>query len=370
MIVSEARREANRRNAQLSTGPRTEAGKDRSRRNALTHGLSAEVVRLPEDDAAIGAAAAAVAGPVAPALDWPGWLADEVAVIATRLRRCERLDRGCRDRVVLRAELSWDDDRRLEVEALAAGLKEDPAGVARALGMTPWGCDWMIERWSLLARAADRERTWTAEQKALAFDLLGRPAELRGGTHGEAIDPEGRAIPASLGVDPAALARQEVAALLRRKAERSALDAFDRSLARDDAAPDDADADLRKLRRHEAALHRRLRWCVARIEKSEAPPEAPPTPPLAPEPPARPVPLDPTPVQPFDPADLFKALDSETPARAPSTRRPDPRTLKEKARRAARLAHRQTAPGRETNPSGAEITPSIRPANGDKLGPR
>ncbi len=42
--------EANRRNALKSTGPRTEDGKRRSRRNALRHGLAAEtVVEILED---------------------------------------------------------------------------------------------------------------------------------------------------------------------------------------------------------------------------------------------------------------------------------------------------------------------------------
>ena len=39
--------EANRRNAQNSTGPRTEAGKERSSRNAVRHGLTAETVIEP-----------------------------------------------------------------------------------------------------------------------------------------------------------------------------------------------------------------------------------------------------------------------------------------------------------------------------------
>ena len=44
--------EANRRNAQLSTGPRTEAGKKASALNALRHGLSSRVVVLPTEDLA------------------------------------------------------------------------------------------------------------------------------------------------------------------------------------------------------------------------------------------------------------------------------------------------------------------------------
>src|ERR1022692_2909089 len=44
--------EANRRNAQQSTGPRTEIGKKTSSLNALRHGLTSRIVVLPSEDLA------------------------------------------------------------------------------------------------------------------------------------------------------------------------------------------------------------------------------------------------------------------------------------------------------------------------------
>lgn len=41
---------ANRRNAQKSTGPKSDAGKNRSSRNAIVHGLSAMDTVLPQED--------------------------------------------------------------------------------------------------------------------------------------------------------------------------------------------------------------------------------------------------------------------------------------------------------------------------------
>jgi hypothetical protein len=50
--ISQKRVDANRRNAMKSTGPRTSAGKSRSRFNGLTHGLTAKVPVLPGEDPA------------------------------------------------------------------------------------------------------------------------------------------------------------------------------------------------------------------------------------------------------------------------------------------------------------------------------
>ena len=50
-MLSESQIEANRANAQLSTGPKTLEGKQRSSLNALRHGLNAQAVLLPHEDA-------------------------------------------------------------------------------------------------------------------------------------------------------------------------------------------------------------------------------------------------------------------------------------------------------------------------------
>jgi hypothetical protein len=51
-MISEKQLEANRRNALLSTGPKTEAGRNRSRMNALRHGLTGQVTTMTDEDRA------------------------------------------------------------------------------------------------------------------------------------------------------------------------------------------------------------------------------------------------------------------------------------------------------------------------------
>src|SRR5688572_16242831 len=91
---SDRRAEANRRNAQKSTGPRTPEGKARSSLNGIKHGLAAQTAVLPgEDPAELEALAQSLAAEFRPAggLGALGAiLLQRVVSIAWKLRRLAR----------------------------------------------------------------------------------------------------------------------------------------------------------------------------------------------------------------------------------------------------------------------------------------
>ena len=263
MIVSEARIAANRRNAKLSTGPKTAEGKERSRANALKHGLCSSVI-VPEDLALVRQRADEWYFALKPQNPHQSWLVDQIAIFSIRIDRAERIERRLRDRHMLRAELVWDDDRSGEIEALAGRIGRRPAQVANALRKTPQGCDWMMARWAMLARSADKNGSWTPDQIKLAFDLLGTPLETREGHQpGDLIDLDGKIIEAA--ESPLAVARREVAILKERREVVAELDEVDRSLAAADLS-DESNVELKRLRRYEGTLHSRLRWCMAQMQ--------------------------------------------------------------------------------------------------------
>ena len=266
MQVSEARLAANRRNAQLSTGPKSPEGKARSRANALKHGLCATIC-VPEDLGVITAREADLHDALRPQNQYQARLVEHVAIWSVRIDRAERMERRVRDKISLRAELFWEDDRKLEVEVLGGQLHHRPAQVVETLRRTPQGCDWLIGRWAMLAHAADThpEQAWDADQVTLAFDLMATPAEFRsGGKPGVVIDKHGRVVES--GDDRAAVARRQVDELVERRTAVEGLDEAERTLAIVDLSNDN-DPELKRLRRYEMHLHRQVRWAVNEIRK-------------------------------------------------------------------------------------------------------
>jgi hypothetical protein len=124
--TSQKRIDANRRNARMSTGPRTPEGKNRSRFNGLKHGLTATIPVIPgEDPAVYEARLKAMIESVPPRnqveLDLLGRVAAtnwsleraaraEAAQISHRIRN-EAIDRQRReedDAIALGQQLFWD----------------------------------------------------------------------------------------------------------------------------------------------------------------------------------------------------------------------------------------------------------------------
>ena len=268
MIVSDARRAANRRNALQSTGPRTEEGKAVARRNALKHGLTALVVTADNDDLAERTDDFALG--LHPKTEWQVWLSDRIAVVSIQLDRVGRIERQVRDEASWRALSFWDEDQRLEVERVATRLSRQPARVVAELRRSPRGCDWLIDRWAMLANVADRH-PWTPEQAKLADDLLGTPAEVREDAPGQIIDAGGR--PVFPPRAKAEVARGMIAELETLRARVIEADEVARSLAEADRA-DFGNHDLKRLRRYERELHRRLQWLVEQF-RAGAPLTAP-----------------------------------------------------------------------------------------------
>jgi hypothetical protein len=91
-MATVAQIQANRLNAQKSTGPRTPEGKERASQNALKHGLLArEAVIAGEDPAEFEVYREGMLQELAPAGAMEAMLAERVVGLSWRLRRAERL---------------------------------------------------------------------------------------------------------------------------------------------------------------------------------------------------------------------------------------------------------------------------------------
>ena len=92
-MATTAQTEANRRNALLSTGPKSLDGKKTSSKNAIRHGLLSEnIVLLDEDREEFDRFRDDVASQLAPESRLEGLLAERVIACAWRLRRVYRFE--------------------------------------------------------------------------------------------------------------------------------------------------------------------------------------------------------------------------------------------------------------------------------------
>ncbi len=271
---------ANEHNAQSSTGPKTEEGKDASRRNALTHGLTGNGVVLPELEAELLALRKDEWR-----RDFPvesshkEFYLDQYVINSMRVARCQNHDIALREYDADRAKTCWDADRALDAARHGARLAKDPATVLRQLEISRHGCLWLIERWTELADVFERTGAWSDEQTAFALNLLGVSLHAR----------DGLAI-----ADPQALAFSNIQRLQDRIS--NALEDLDEheNLAATVGLAIEEGKPVKRVRRYEATCVNRMRQAFRHLTQPAADPlaelrtrpcAAPPEPEPEPEPP-------------------------------------------------------------------------------------
>ena len=208
MVVSQAKLEANRRNAARSTGPRTSSGKARSSRNAVTHGLRAEnLIMVDEDPQELADRKEAWSASLLPrddveqsavdaAVDY-AWLRDrarraQAARIAANIANAgvEEAKRES-DEVLRLGQKLFSDNRgplaaypHIDIEKDHSNKRvshselvddpEDPQRLVLHLQATAGGCQWMIDQWSDLGSTLAKGLNWQSADKLKAVRLLGR----------------------------------------------------------------------------------------------------------------------------------------------------------------------------------------------------
>lgn len=198
-----SRAEINRRNAQLSTGPRSDAGKERVRFNALKHGIRARTAVLPGEEDAFNARLDAWTSDLQPRDEVERFLvaravevscqldrasrAREVRRVAARHAGADRFAGQAEDVVALGRRLFRDpvgplclyphaapDDGEVR-RVSGSGDPEDPDDPARVvvrLEAMILGCVWLLDRWGELRTILEDGLLWQPPDRLKAIRML------------------------------------------------------------------------------------------------------------------------------------------------------------------------------------------------------
>ncbi len=288
--VSEARLLANRKNALRSTGPKTEAGKERSRRNGLKHGMAGSGVVLPEGDRSeVELRGEALAAELAPRSTLGAILVGQMATLSVRMERGARQEEASVATRVRRSGEAFDRGLEDGADRLIASLADDPRRVVEELRRSAEGVDRLVLAWGDLRAllASGPWPNWNSTHHARTARLAGlAPDEPRASSwlalskatwgNFEGLKPDEGA-----GLDPGARQAWARARLLARldgaiaelEEHRATLDHEAVALDRRDAADValfDPSREAALARRYEAEARRGFFRALREFRKAEA----------------------------------------------------------------------------------------------------
>jgi hypothetical protein len=200
------RAEISRRNGARSKGPKTPEGKNRSKFNALKHGMTARTLVLPGEDAEVFQARLDTwTADLRPRNDLERSLVQRAATVSWQLDRLDHVDLARLERIIRAAAVEEPLRQADEAAALGqrlladargpasvyphysytfhwprtsySGLVDDPDQPARLilrLEATAAGCQWLLDRWAELRALLEKGLGWQSPDKLKASRLLGR----------------------------------------------------------------------------------------------------------------------------------------------------------------------------------------------------
>jgi hypothetical protein len=288
MATSPERIEACRIASLSATGPTSTSGKEASRRNSTTHGLSGSGRVIPEGDLdEVDRRASSYIRDLDVRTETGRDLARQMAVMSVRMDHCARHESMAIAHNRRHAIDRHDDAREDEADRLFVALGEDPKGNLRRLKRMPEGVDRLVESWKRLRAELTRKPRprWTAWHREQAENLTGnRPVdnpyteigdltEAIWGSPSGPLDEDSPAEEAAKATGRAKMIERidrEIAALeAHRKTLDHAMLELDRQEAPGRALFDDSKT-AQLARRYEAEASRRYFKLLAQLKQAEA----------------------------------------------------------------------------------------------------
>src|SRR5258708_22028215 len=146
-MTARQRRNKNRLNARKSCGPKSVEGKDISRANSMTHGHTAKVLTLPDENPnLVKAEADAWRESCQPENHDEQVLVDHLAVATVQLERLTKAEDAVIDDQARRAQVVWDYTQQNHLIMATGVLRLDPANAVVQLTSFCVGVSWRMAR--------------------------------------------------------------------------------------------------------------------------------------------------------------------------------------------------------------------------------